>query len=450
MVMQSVSSQTDTEAIIVGGGIQGLGVLHDICSRGIEGVFAFEEKAVASGTSSRSTKLVHGGLRYLEQFSQWGLVREALRERTLLLKLIPSLVTPLPFILPVFKNTRPSWMVRLGLGLYDLIGGNTHLPKSKKLSESEVLSFAPYLKLETYTHQDCFLYYDAQMLDDVIAKVVAFSAKKLGGNVWENSKVISVKPKENGSGFFVEILRNNQKHFFSTKAVVNASGAWNNSNLLNWGITPHVPCLLNLGTHIIFKADAVNAQPQKSAATLLQNEDGRVVFFIPWNGSWLFGTTESILDTHPNKIQPPQQDKNYLVECAQKHIQLNFPAEECIQEIFTGIRTMPVNFKNKILSNDNHFKNPFESPFYIKSLDKSISKLSRETVIDETVKNMFSIYGGKYTTYRSQSEKIGALICSVLNKKGSSKTNSSESWFIQEMIAQNPLLLQSDSSLRSN
>jgi glycerol-3-phosphate dehydrogenase len=453
MTLNSLSSQTDFNVVVVGGGIQGIGVLHDLASRGYgSSAIAFEEKKLSSGTSSRSTKLVHGGLRYLEQFSNWPLVREALQERTLLLKLLPNLVKPVPFLLPSFKNTRPAWMVKLGLFLYDTIGGNTGLPKSKSLTHAQAQNLAPYLKLNSEQIAQFFLYFDAQMLDDVIVRVAAKAANKLGSNHYEMAQVVSVKPKQNSSGYFVEVRMNGSIHTLSTKVVINASGAWNNANLLRWNIVPKTHCLLNIGSHLCFHANAVPADPEKSAATLLQNEDGRVVFFIPWFGSWLFGTTESILSTSPSKLVPPVADKQYLIESIQSHVRFQKPIEECISEFFSGVRTMPLQMKNSLTSKSLPSKDwcndPFESPYYVKNLDSSISKLSRETVICEALPQLFSIYGGKYTTYRSQSEKLGNKISNLMNVKQKSKTHRSESWFLRELQEQFPEIFRSQTVIR--
>src|SRR5919198_6333564 len=133
----------DLNVLIVGGGIHGVGVLHDLTSRGLHGVLLVERRELASGTSSRTTKLIHGGLRYLEHPLQWGLVREALQERAILLENLPGVIRPLSFVLPTFRGGRASWQLGLGLRLYDLLASSplspsTRLPKSRRLTIDEL------------------------------------------------------------------------------------------------------------------------------------------------------------------------------------------------------------------------------------------------------------------------------------------------------------------------
>jgi glycerol-3-phosphate dehydrogenase len=448
---------TDLEVLIVGGGCHGVGLLHDLASRRVDGVHLVEEKTLSSGTSSRSTKLVHGGLRYLEHLSQWPLVREALNERALLLRLLKGLVQPLPFVLPVFKGDRPAWMLRAGLFVYDSMAGDGGLPRSRKLIGNEIFDAAPYLKRERITEQTtgAFLYYDAQMLDDVIVRVAAEAAKKLGGSYEENASVIEVTPLQNEQGFKVKIKSLSGVRELTTRTVVNASGAWNNANLLRWGISPNIRCLLNQGSHIIFKTSAItDAAPKDSAACLLQNKDGRVVFFIPWNGQWLLGTTESVLPAHsPRGLKPTAEEINYLIDAAELNLNIKTTPEH-LAETFAGVRTMPIidkhqPFKGQVLKSE-WIDNPFASPAYLQSSEGlNISALSRETVIDEAIPGLFSIYGGKYTTYRAECEKLAASLCRRLGLGGQSTTCTADAWFIQEILQQMPEIFVSSASTRS-
>src|SRR5207249_306311 len=138
----------DLNVLIVGGGIHGAGLLHDLATRNLRGIHLVEQNQLASGTSSRTTKLVHGGLRYLEHPSQWGLVREALRERGILLRNLPGIVRPMPFVLPNFRGGRPPWLVQAGLTLYDLLDRVSGLPSARRLTHAELAQMAPYLRPE--------------------------------------------------------------------------------------------------------------------------------------------------------------------------------------------------------------------------------------------------------------------------------------------------------------
>ncbi len=439
----------DYQVLIIGGGIHGVGVLHDLATRGIGGVHLVEKKLLASGTSSRSTKLLHGGLRYLEHIDQWPLVREALQERTVLTGMLDGIVRPLPFVLPCPKNGRPPWMIRFGLFLYDTFAGSSNLPRARKLKRGEIESLAPYLpknKMES-DYKTSFLYYDGQMNDDVIVRIVAHAASKHGASFEENTEATCVTPIE--GGFRVELAGINGTRTVTTKKIVNAAGSWVTANLLKWGFSPSVISLLNVGSHLVLKPEAVKGNPAQSAATLFQNDDGRVVFFIPWFDKWLFGTTESILEGAPENLAPPPKDKEYLLRVAEKCMETtNLDAN--VEEIFAGIRMMPIKkTSEKFEKIPSEWRdNPFLSPFYIREFHKSISSLSRETVIDRHVPNMYSVYGGKFTTYRAECEKIGQFISRDLGFKGESKTRKLESWFLRDVLCEQHDILKSKAALR--
>jgi glycerol-3-phosphate dehydrogenase len=442
----------DLNVLIVGGGIHGVGLLHDLATRKVAGVHLVEKNKIASGTSSRSTKLVHGGLRYLEHLNQWGLVHEALHERTLLLRLLKGIVKPLPFVLPNFKgDKRPPWMVRMGLFFYDILAGDGGLPAASRIDKNDIAKFAPYLNQNKIENEmlSAFLYYDAQMLDDVIARIVAESSIKLGTTYEEDSKVSEIQQIEDG--YKVTIESNGSKKTVTTRYIVNAAGAWCNENLLHWGVVPKITCLLNLGTHIVFDPAAVpNGDVSNCAATLIQELDGRVVFFIPWFGKWLYGTTESILSAEPSHVHYPESDKEYLMATANETLNL-VDAEKNISEIFCGVRCMPLNQHSKFKKLEDKWRSdPYHSPFYVKKLDKNISGLSRETVIDETIPGLISIYGGKYTTYRAIAEKLGALLSRKLKMGATTGTHLAENWFLEELIKEKPEIFKSSVTLRQN
>lgn len=442
-------SQMDYEILVVGGGIHGVGVLHDLASRGVKGIHLVEKKFLAAGTSSRSTKMLHGGLRYLEHISQWPLVREALQERTLLTKLLPSITRPLPFVLPCEKGGRPAWMIRFGLFLYDSFAGKSNLPRARKLLDGEIGALAPYLPKERVErdYKEAFLYYDGQMHDDAIVRLVAASAKSLGATYDEQTEATAVVAIENG--FRVTLLRHGETRTVTTRKIVNAAGSWVTANILKWGFTPSVVSLLNVGSHLILKSDAVAGDPAKCAGTLFQNSDGRVVFFIPWFGKWLFGTTESILQGHPSSLVPPIKDSEYLLRVAERCMEIkNIDAYR--EEIFAGIRMMPLK-KSSLGVKDipqAWREDPFSSPFYEREFKKSISSLSRETILDRSIPNMISVYGGKYTTYRAECEKVGNIIAQDFHIRNPSGTHKIASWHLAEILEKYPDILQTRQELR--
>lgn len=441
----------DLNVLIVGGGIHGVGLLHDLATRKIEGIHLVEQARTASGTSSRTTKLVHGGLRYLEHPAQWGLVREALRERTLLLRNLPELVSPIRFVLPNFTGGRPAWLVRLGLALYDRLAREGGLPKARRLTNAEIAQMAPYLRRERLAQdvRSGFLYHDAQMLDDVIVRVAARAATRLGATYAERTRVEEVAP--HGGGFRVRLASPEGRHAVTSRAIVNATGAWANANLLTWGYSPRVPCLLNVGSHLLLSPQAVGAAPEDCAATLLQHDDRRVLFFIPWQGYWLLGTTESVLEGTPDKWECPPGDRDYLLAVAERNLALTEPARH-IKEFFCGIRTIPLPRQAARLRTrsvpDAWRDQPFASPWYLRTVDRDVSALSREAVVDEPARNLFTIYGGKFTTYRALCERVGNRLAARLGRPTPSGTHLKENWFLDDLKQTEPDLFRSDPSLR--
>jgi glycerol-3-phosphate dehydrogenase len=439
----------DLNVLIVGGGIHGVGILHDLATRGIEGIHLVERGELASGTSSRTTKLIHGGLRYLEHPLQWGLVREALRERAILLENLPGVVRPLAFVLPTFRKGRSPWQFELGLRLYDLLASSPisptkRLPKARRLTADELQQQAPYFKEDVVkqTVRSAFLYYDAQMLDDVIVRLAARAAQRLGASYAEQTEAEQVQPIT--GGFRVRLKSKAGQKDVTCRVVVNAAGSWTSANLLRWGWVPRVTCLLNIGSHLVFEPGVVRADPQQCAATLLQHEDGRVVFFIPWDGKWLLGTTDTPLEGTPEHWECPYADRSYLMNVAGGYLALDQPGQHVV-EFFCGIRTLPVSRWN-LSGRDQSVKSawqtaPFSSPFYQFTWPSHMAALSREAIIAESEGGPISLYGGKFTTYRSLSERIGNRVAARLGGGSGSGTRLQSNWFLQDLEPGSDLLL---------
>ena len=445
----------DLNVLVVGGGIHGVGVLHDLASRGTGGLHLIERRQLASGTSSRTTKLIHGGLRYLEHPLQWGLVRDALRERGILLDLLPDIVRPIPFVLPTFGTGRPTWLLRAGLWLYDHFAADGCLPPSRRLSPDELHRLAPYLgNPRRGGEHPAYLYYDAQMLDDVIVRLVARAAVRLGASYAEQTEVQGVRPV-NG-GFRVQLRGPGSSQELTCRAVINAGGAWTTANLLRWGFQPRVTCLLNVGSHVVLAPSVIRADPGSCAAVLLQHDDGRVVFFIPWDGKWLLGTTDSFLEGSPEHWRCPPMDRSYLLEIAARHLALEAP-EAGIVEFFCGIRTVPLadwtRARRWTAGKTQELpaawrQEPFDSPWYRRSWSRGMAALSREAVVDDSIAGLLSIYGGKFTTYRSLSEGVGDQVARQLGIVRPSGTRQRSNWFLEELPAGSPML-RSQAILRS-
>lgn len=313
---------------------------------------------------------------------------------------------PLPFLLPVFKQGRPAWLIHVGLTLYDRFAGSDGLPGVRWLDRSEIAHHAPYMRSERVERdlRAAFLYADAQMLDDVIVRVAARAATRLGASYAEQTRVDDITPL--GGGYRIRMTSANGVQEVTSRLVVNA-------NLLRWNVLPRTVCLLNVGTHLVFSPEVLSAKPKDCAATLMQHEDGRVVFFIPWEDKWLLGRTERGLEGTPDRMDCPPADETYPMAFATQHPDLREP-EHNVMEVFCGVRTIPLRQRapdvgiRRVRSAWSQV--PFDSPFYRRTFDGDASALSREAVTEESAPGLFTIYGGKFTTYRALSECVGDRI----------------------------------------
>ena len=361
-------SQQVYDVLVIGGGINGAAVVNIAAGKGLKGAL-LEKNDFASGTSSKSTKLVHGGLRYLENF-EFDLVREALRERYIQLKSVPHLVKPLAFLVPVYKNDRrPLWMMKLGIFLYDALSGKYKIDKHRSLSKEEVSRFVPGVKQEDLTGG--VVYYDAQMDDARLCLENVLCARGKGADVAnytevyefikENGKVVGVKARD--------VLRKNE---FSVRAkrVVCAAGPWARQ-LLKMD-DPQAPEMIRptKGVHLVYRPKI------SDYALLLQTQqDSRVFFIIPWMGHSLIGTTDTDYEGSPDHVEVTAEDVDYLLSEARRVLPQHVFKKEDIATTFAGLRPL----------------------VYQKGL---ASRVSRKHVFEETSSGLLFIMGGKYTTYR--------------------------------------------------
>ena len=386
--------------IILGGGIHGAGVLHDLCSRGFSDVTLIEKNELGSGTSSKSTKLIHGGLRYLEHPSQIGMVYESLRERKLLLNLASDIVHPMEFLIPIEQGSNfESIKMKLGLGLYDLLATKSLIEPYKVVSTEEARRKIPILK-KNLQIKKIYSYWDAQTDDKELVKKVALSAKKLGGKILEKTEVISLKDQEDS--WQISYSENGlYKKDINAKYIINCLGPWSNFFLEKNGFTPSHKGKNNKGTHIILKDFGLKS------SLLLKALDKRIFFVIPWKRKTLIGTTEKAFDKNPSSVKPSQDEIDYLIQSTNKALDLSLKISD-IEESFSGLRW---------LASDE---------------GKTLTKTSRESILGE-IKNksgfILTLYGGKLTSYRSLSEKVGDAICKHLNITEKTKTHLKESWF---------------------
>ena len=356
------------DIFIIGGGINGAGIARDASGRDLK-VYLAEKGKVGSATSSWSSKLIHGGLRYLENY-ELKLVRESLKEREIITNIAPNITKSIPFVIPHTKKLRSKFLIRLGLFLYDNLGGKSKIPKSSKINFDK-----KYQNILQSKFSDGFQYYDVKVDDKKLVEMNIDDAKKMGAIIAEDTKVINANRIDN----YWEITLNN-KNKIKSKILINAAGPWINETVNNvLKINAKKSIRLVRGSHIITKK-----LYEEEVAFTLQNDDNRIVFVIPYKDEYsLIGTTEVNVNS-PDNPSISDEEKIYLINTINNHF-IRQISQEDIAETYSGIRPLIEDFKEA-------------------------SKVTRDYVFDLNSENnmtpLLNIYGGKLTTYRKLSEKV--------------------------------------------
>lgn len=359
------------DLIVIGGGINGAGIAADAAGRGLS-VLLLEAQDLACATSSASSKLIHGGLRYLEHY-EFRLVSEALAEREVLLKLAPHIAFPMRFRLPHQPHLRPAWMIRTGLFLYDHLGKRTSLPGSKSLRFGPESVLKPELK-RGFEYSDCWV-------DD--ARLVVLNAQEVverGGEVRTRTKVTRAW-RENGMWMVEATDIDSGKTFtWRAKGLVNATGPWV-KNFFDDGLKLKSPYGIRLikGSHIV--VPKAHNQPQ---SYILQNEDNRIVFVIPWMDEFsIIGTTDVEYHGDPKDVKIDDNEINYLLKVYNDHFKKQYGRDDIVWT-YSGVRP---------LCDDES-----DSP----------QAITRDYTLDVHDDNgqapLLSVFGGKLTTYRKLAE----------------------------------------------
>ena len=285
------------DVVVIGGGIHGAGIAQAASARGFS-VMVLEQTGIASGTSSRSSKLIHGGLRYLES-RQFSLVRECLRERTLLLELAPQLIELKPFYIPVYQDTtRRPWLLRAGLSLYAVLGGLHPATRFRRVPQDQ---WKRLDGLDTAHLEAVFQYNDAQTDDAALTRAVMRSAQRMGAQLRMPAIFTSAHLDDRYNT--IEYRHNGTIETCRATVLVNAAGPWVRQVLSR--ITP-APSQLNIelvqGTHIMVPGTLIQG------IYYVEAQDKRVVFVMPWQGNILVGTTESIYQGDPADVRPLPQE----------------------------------------------------------------------------------------------------------------------------------------------
>ncbi len=375
------------DVLVIGGGINGAGIARDLAGRGLS-VMLCEKDDLASATSSASTKLIHGGLRYLEHY-EFKLVREALREREVLLRSAPHIIWPLSFVLPHHKRLRPWWLIRLGLYMYDWIGGKISLPRSQGRQLPGTLlgqAIKPEFK-KGFTYADCWVE------DTRLVILNAVDALEKGATILTRTECIDLDrhPKEDGWMATLQDNITDAKFKVHANMVVNASGPWvaQTLDLAEKGIAKHNVRWVK-GSHII-----VPRLYQGDHAYILQNDDKRIIFIIPYERKYsLIGTTDIEYEGDINEVRIDIDEVQYLCNAVNKY--LRHPVKpETVQWTYSGVRPLVDD------GSDN------------------ASAVTRDYILDVDDHKgapILSVYGGKITTYRKLSEQASDLVVETLKK----------------------------------
>ncbi|MDX1509777.1 MAG: glycerol-3-phosphate dehydrogenase/oxidase [Nitriliruptorales bacterium] len=355
------------DILVIGGGVTGCGIALDAAARGLS-VALVEQRDFASGTSSRSSKLIHGGLRYLEQYN-FALVREALQERGLILeRLAPHLVKPVPFLFPLTRRVWERAYVGAGITLYDTMGGARQLPRHRHLSRRQALHAAPALRPDALV--GAVQYWDAQVDDARHTMSLARTAATYGAAVATSARVNDLlREGERVVGVVARDLEGGDDLEIRARQVINATGVWANEvqQLAGRG---RVRVRSSKGIHLVVPRDRIHMD-----TGLILRTETSVLFVIPWGRHWMVGTTDTDWDLDLSHPAASATDIQYLLDRVNRVLVTPLTHED-VEGVFAGLRPL----------------------LYGESA--ATSKLSREHAVGSAVAGMITVAGGKYTTYR--------------------------------------------------
>jgi glycerol-3-phosphate dehydrogenase len=372
------------DVLVIGGGVTGAGVALDAAARGLN-VALVEQRDWAAGTSSRSSKLIHGGLRYLEQFN-FSLVKEALTERGLLLeRLAPHLIRPVPFLYPLNGYGWERAYVGAGVTMYDMMGGARHLPRHKHFTRRGALRIAPSLRPESLT--GAVQYWDAQVDDARHTFTVARTAARHGAALATSARVVGLlREGERVSGATVKDLESGETIDIRAKQVVNATGVWADT-IQQMAGRGRIRVRASKGVHLVVPRDRIH-----SDSGLILRTETSVLFVIPWGRHWLIGTTDTDWDLARSHPAASVTDIDYLLQRVNAVLRTPLTHAD-VEGVFAGLRPL----------------------LYGES--EATSKLSREHAVGQTVAGLVTIAGGKYTTYRVMAKDTVDALARNLDKR---------------------------------
>lgn len=369
MLFAASESMGTQRVAVVGGGINGAGIAWELARRDYD-VVLYEKGVCGAQTSSATTKMIHGGLRYLEHL-HFGLVRESLVERAWLLEHAPSLVAPVEILLPMYADSpRARPIVRLGLALYDGLAGGANISRHRAWSAEELARMAP---LRREGLRGGFSYWDAQVDDFALVRAVVASARREGAEVREHTRVEELE--RDGEQWIVTSDPGGSERF---DLVVNAAGPWMNELLRANGIRANYVLTLVRGSHLVLWHRV------SDRGLLLQSTTDRRVFFVlPWKGTTLVGTTEVLQRTSPDGVHASEEEIDYLVARFNHYFRETITRDD-VQSTFAGVRPLVGRATNPSAINRD-------------------SRVVREG-------NVINVFGGKMTTFMALARKVAMRV----------------------------------------
>jgi glycerol-3-phosphate dehydrogenase len=384
------------DVLVIGGGITGAGVALEAAARGLS-VALIEQGDFAGGTSSRSTKLVHGGLRYLPMLD-FAQVREDLAERDTLLRTAPHLVRPLPFVLPLYAGSRRPLGLRLppvlraalplgvagGLWMYDILAGHGGVRRHRSLAPAAAADLVPPLRLDGLRR--AYLYYDAVTDDARLVIAVLRTASGRGAVAANYVRAVGLL-MENGrvAGARAADLVTGQSLAVSARTTVNAAGVWADS-VAALGGRPALTIRRSKGVHLVLPADRLRLG--RAALVLPETDDGRLAFVVPWNGVALVGTTDTAWEGPPESPPVEVRDVDYLLDHASRYLTVRLTGVDVLG-VYAGLRPLVGTAAG---------------------VDLPGARLSRRHEIVQSAEGLVTVVGGKLTTYRKMAEEVMSRI----------------------------------------
>jgi glycerol-3-phosphate dehydrogenase len=387
-MLQQLTEITDWDIIIIGGGATGLGTAVDAATRGYK-TLLLEQHDFAKGTSSRSTKLVHGGVRYLAQ-GNIKLVREALKERGLLLKNAPHVTDSLSFVLPCFSLWQKIYY-GIGLKIYDVMSGNLSLGKTKIIGSKKAKELLPTINAKKLS--GAIVYKDGQFDDARLAINLAQTAAENGAAVLNYCKVLQlIKVNKKVSGVLLRDELSGKEFQLKCKVVINATGVFADEVLRMDDATAENIVSPSQGIHLVLDKKFF---PGADAMMIPKTEDGRVLFAVPWHDKVLVGTTDTAIESHSPEPKPLEAEIDFVLRHINKYLAVDIKRTD-VKACFAGLR-----------------------PLVKKGIANKTALMPRDHTIIVSESNLVTITGGKWTTYRKMANDVlnKAVLTANLEKK---------------------------------